>query len=334
MAHAGSSGTSARRGDRHGRRHLARAGAGGQLGGADRRPLGHSRHHPLPDRGAADDDRRHRRLRRRPSRSARRCSPSVWRCSPPRRRSARRAPAGPATSRARCSSRCRRSSSNGRSARRSPRPRARTTASPTGDLLERGRDRPLQALARSLPVRHRRRPHRRPLRHQGLADLAVDRLLLGRDRDPARRRGDPARRDRRRAVHRHRRLGARRSADPLLAAFGAVDPERSARGRRQAVLEEPRRLRHGRGRRGARARERRGGARARRRHPRLRARLRRDGRRLPPHPLEPGRGADHRRDPRGDRGRRPRRPTTSTTSTPTAPARPRTTRWSRWAAWR
>ena len=38
---------------------------------------------------------------------------------------------------------------------------------------------------------------------------------------------------------------------------------------------------------------------ARRRDPRLRARLRREGRRLPPHALEPGRRADHRRDPRG-----------------------------------
>ena len=169
----------------------------------------------------------------------------------------------------------------------------------------RGRDRPLQALARSLPVRHRGRPDRRSLRHQGLADLAVDGVLLGRDRDPARGRGDPARRDRRRPVHRHRRLGARRSADPVFPAFGAVDPQRSARGRRQALREESRRLRHGRGRRGARHRERRGRARPRRRHSRLRPRLRRARRRLPPHPLEPGRRADHRGDPGCDRGRRP-----------------------------
>ena len=58
-------------------------------------------------------------------------------------------------------------------------------------------------------------------------------------------------------------------------------------------------------------------------------RLRRDGRRLPPHPLEPGRQADHRLHPQRARRRRPRRPTTSTTSIRTAPARRRTTRWKR-----
>ena len=45
----------------------------------------------------------------------------------------------------------------------------------------------------------------------------------GATRDPARRRGDPARRNRRGAVHRHRRLGQPGIADPLLAAVGAVD---------------------------------------------------------------------------------------------------------------
>ena len=40
------------------------------------------------------------------------------------------------------------------------------------------------------------------LRHRGLADLALDRLRIGRERDPARPRGDPARRNRRRAVRR------------------------------------------------------------------------------------------------------------------------------------
>ena len=71
---------------------------------------------------------------------------------------------------------------------------------------------PLSRHSRALPVRLGRRAPRRPLRHQGLADLAVDRLRLGRDRDPARRRGDPARRDRRGALHRHRRLGQSGSA--------------------------------------------------------------------------------------------------------------------------
>ena len=58
----------------------------------------------------------------------------------------------------------------------------------------------------------------------------------------------------------------------------------------------------GEGARRPRAGGRRGGARPRRQDPRLRARLRREGRRLPPHPLEPRRRARHRGDPR-----RPRR---------------------------
>ena len=62
----------------------------------------------------------------------------------------------------------------------------------------------------------------------GLADFAVDRLRLRRERDPARRRGDPPRRDRCGAVRRHRRLGQSGKPDPLLAAVGALDPERSA----------------------------------------------------------------------------------------------------------
>ena len=63
------------------------------------------------------------------------------------------------------------------------------------------------------------------IRHQGLADFAVDRLRFGRERDPARRRGDPARRDRCRALHRHRRLDQSGSGDPFLAALGAFDQQ-------------------------------------------------------------------------------------------------------------
>ena len=102
------------------------------------------------------------------------------------------------------------------------------------DLTRAGETGRFDALLRALPVRLGRRPARRELRHQGLADLALDRLRVRRDRDPARRRGDPARRDRRGAVHRHRRLGQRRVADPLLAALGALDLERSAAGRRRS----------------------------------------------------------------------------------------------------
>ena len=82
-------------------------------------------------------------------------------------------------------------------------------------------------------------------RHQGLADLALHRLRLRRDRDPARRRSDPPRRSRCGAVRRDRRLGQSGSAGAVLAAVGAVDAERSAAGRIKAVLEEPRRFRDG-----------------------------------------------------------------------------------------
>ncbi len=73
------------------------------------------------------------------------------------------------------------------------------------------------------------------------------------------------------------------------------DPPRAGR---QAVRQEPRRLRHGRRRRRAGA-----GKPANPRKARgakilgVIERLRRDGRRLPPHPLEPGRQADHRLHP-------------------------------------
>ena len=69
----------------------------------------------------------------------------------------------------------------------------------------------IPALSRALHVRLGRRSSGRQVRHQGLADLAVDRLRVGRDRDPARRRGDPPRRNRRRALHRLRRLGQSRN---------------------------------------------------------------------------------------------------------------------------
>ncbi len=58
---------------------------------------------------------------------------------------------------------------------------------------EHGRFRPL---ARAVPVRLGRRASGRPVRHQGLAGRHLHRLRLGRDRDPARGRGDPPRRDR------------------------------------------------------------------------------------------------------------------------------------------
>ena len=64
------------------------------------------------------------------------------------------------------------------------------------DLIRAAASRQVHAVSRALPVRLGRRPSGRQVRHQGLADLAVDRLRLRRDRDPARRRGDPPRRNR------------------------------------------------------------------------------------------------------------------------------------------
>ena len=151
-------------------------------------------------------------------------------------------------SRARCSSRCRRSRSNGRSARSSARA-VGTTDFSYDDLLSVCGGGKFERLSPSLPDRFGRRLPRRNLRHQGIADLAVDGLRLRRDRDPARRRGHPPRRNRRGAVRGHRGLGQPGRPGALLAAVGAVDPERSAAGGLKAVLQEPRRLRHGRGRR-------------------------------------------------------------------------------------
>ena len=189
------------------------------------------------------------------------------------------------------------------------------------------RRRPIRDAASPLPARLGCQQSRRHVRHQRLADLAVDRLRIRRDRDPARRRGDPARRRRRGAVHRHRRLGQPGIADPLFAALRAVHVQRRSGGSRQAVLQEPRRLRDGRRRRRGRAGKPGGGAGARRQDPRRGRRLRRDGGRVPSHTLEPGRQADHRLHPQRASTTPGSPRTTSTTSTRTAPARRRTTRW-------
>ena len=113
------------------------------------------------------------------------------------------------------------------------------------DLLRSAARRALSPFSRALPVRLGRRQLRGEIRHQGLADLALDRLRVRRERHPARRGGDPARRNRGGALHRDRRFGQCGKPDPLFAALGAVDPERSARRRLEAILQESRRLRHG-----------------------------------------------------------------------------------------
>ncbi len=116
--------------------------------------------------------------------------------SPQKKRSRNPASAARAISRGPCSSPCRRSRSNGRSGARWRRPPAPTTMSPTPTSCATAASGQYGHHHRALPVRLGRRQPRRPVRHQGLADLAVDRLRLRRDRDPARRRGDPPRRSR------------------------------------------------------------------------------------------------------------------------------------------
>ena len=125
------------------------------------------------------------------------------------------------------------------------RTRGRKTEFDYDDMLRVSGGGKFARLPSPLHVRLGGQPPGRNFRHQGIADLALDGLRVGRDRDPARRRGDPPRRGRRGAVRRDRRLGQSGSAGALLAAVGAVDAERPAAGRLKAVLEEPRRLRHG-----------------------------------------------------------------------------------------
>ncbi len=158
----------------------------------------------------------------------------------------------------------------------------------------RQRWRQVRRISPSFHVRLGRRSSRRNLRNQGIADLIVHRLRLRRDLDPARRGSDPARRSRRGPVCRNRRHGQSGSHGPLLPALGAFDTKRSAAGRFKAVLEEPRRFRHGGRRRRIGAGKLRGGRCARRDDPRCGGRLRRADRFISPHPLEPRRQADHR----------------------------------------
>ena len=133
----------------------------------------------------------------------------------------------------RCSSRRRRSNSNGRiaiemaeMAGANAMPAIPTCCAPPANTV--------RGNLRRIQIRHRRRAARRAFRHRGLADLAQHRLRVRRDRDPARRRGDPARRMRGGACDRRRRLGDAGIAGALFAAVGAVDPERSAASRRRS----------------------------------------------------------------------------------------------------
>ena len=241
-----------------------------------------------------------------------------------------------AISRARCSSPCRRSRWNGRSARRWRTPpgqdgRRHLRGPPRGPPAT-GR---FRGLARPVHLRHGGRPGRRPLRHQGLADLALDRLLVRRDRDPARRRGDPPRRDRCGPLHRHRRLGESRIPRSGSRSSRRSRPRTSPGSRLEAVLEEPRRLRHGRGRRrpscsrtptppgrGAPGSSATCSAAARRATASTAPARARTARPI----IAAIRGRPRRCGPRAGRDRLRQRARHL--------ARPRTTRWRRWAAWR
>ena len=78
------------------------------------------------------------------------------------------------------------------------------------DLLRVGGGGKFAPVSSSLHVRLGGRPSCRDLRHQGIADFAFDRLRVRRHRHSARPRSHPPRRNRRRAVHRHRWLGQSR----------------------------------------------------------------------------------------------------------------------------
>ena len=94
----------------------------------------------------------------------------------------------------RCSLRSRRSRPNGRSDWRSAAPSA-SRNSTYDDLLRVSGGGQVRAISPSLHVRLGGSSSGRDLRHQGIADFAFHGLRLRRDRDPARRRGDPPRRE-------------------------------------------------------------------------------------------------------------------------------------------
>ena len=190
-------------------------------------------HHALSDRRLEDDDGRRDRFSADGAEFGHRAFGSLCRRRDRGGRRSVRHRLAREFSRARSFSRSRRSRWTGRSATNSPSPLRQGRSGRLRRDAEALRRRQVQGRASPLPVRLRRRPTRRQVRHQGLADLDLDRLRLRRQRHPARRRGDPPRRDRRRALRRDRLLGQCRGAGALLAAVGAVDAKRGARNRPQ-----------------------------------------------------------------------------------------------------
>jgi hypothetical protein len=154
--------------------------------------------------------------------------------------------------------------------------------------------RKIRGISSPLHVRLGGRLSRRDIWHQGIADFAFNCVRVRSHRDPARRGSDPAWRNRRGALCRHRWHGQSGSRGAVFPAVGAVDPERYASGGVQTVLQESGRLRHGGRRRRAGAGKLRGRNRARRADSWRRCRLRRADRLVSPHAFEPGRQADHR----------------------------------------
>ena len=83
------------------------------------------------------------------------------------------------------------------------------------------------------------------LRHKGIAHLGIDRLRVGRDGDPARRRGNTARRNQCCALRRDRRLHQCRGTGSVFSPVGVIDPQRRSAPRIETFLERPAGIRNG-----------------------------------------------------------------------------------------
>ena len=300
MATARSSRPAGRRRHRHRRRHLARRRQGRQLGRRSPPAAPASTAiTPLPDRPSEHPHRRHGRF---PAVELTRRQPLTYELARPPRR--RRSPkSGSAARRFRRAAVPRLAAGRARLARalsRSSTPTTRDAATATTAARggARGRTTATTFETRSCSARSpswladRFGTRGPPITLSTACASGATAIQLGVE---AIRRGECDRG----ALDRRRRLGNRRGADPLLAAVGAVDPQRHPGEGVQAILQEPRRLRAGRRRRRRWCWKLRRRARARGaddpRHP---PRLRREGRRFPSHPLQAGRLAGHRRGSR------------------------------------